>query len=601
MSKIKQLDAHTANMIAAGEVVERPMGVVKELVENAIDAGSTRITVTIEEGGMKKLTVTDNGCGMDMQDAQMCFERHATSKIQSDHDLWSIHTLGFRGEALPSIASVSKVTINTSDGNDSTQVVIAYGKKEKAGPYPCSQGTEISVEGLFYHTPARLKHMRSASYESSLIQDVIQKFALSHPEISFRLINDGRDAFRTSGQGNLLEVMFAVFGRSTAENAVEVSFEDFDYTVTGYVVKPSVTRASRNMMHIFLNGRMVRTYRLYKAVQDGYEGLLPDGRYPICVLNVEMDPHLLDVNVHPSKWEVRISKEMQLEVLLKDGVRKALFNEEVIDQVKPEPITYYQPISFEREDLERVEKPSVLLGKEKPVTTVASEVSNMEAIRNEAKEDEEILRALQKKMEEKKEKTEKEEIPVFPSMQVIGQFRKRYILCECEKGMAVIDAHEARRKCTYEKVFAQLEKPAVMVDLLVPITLHASDDQYQRIEEINRLLKPVSISFEPFGEGTLLIRSIPSWMKDMDPTVFLQDALDSLVEETTGDIVENLKNKVATAASRNTSEKNATLSMEDMRIIVDELSRCQNPYVNLSGKPIVMILDEKQLMKGFAG
>ena len=210
-------------------------------------------------------------------------------------------------------------------------------------------------------------------------------------------------------------------------------------------------------MHIFLNGRMVRTYRLYKAVQDGYEGLLPDGRYPICVLNVEMDPHLLDVNVHPSKWEVRISKEMQLEVLLKDGVRKALFNEEVIDQVKPEPITYYQPISFEREDLERVEKPSVLLGKEKPVTTVASEVSNMEAIRNEAKEDEEILRALQKKMEEKKEKTEKEEIPVFPSMQVIGQFRKRYILCECEKGMAVIDAHEARRKCTYEKVFAQLE------------------------------------------------------------------------------------------------------------------------------------------------
>ena len=175
------------------------------------------------------------------------------------------------------------------------------------------------------------------------------------------------------------------------------------------------------------------------------------------------------------------------------------------------------------------------------------------------------------------------------------------MLCECEKGMAVIDAHEARRKCTYEKVFAQLEKPAVMVDLLVPITLHASDDQYQRIEEINRLLKPVSISFEPFGEGTLLIRSIPSWMKDMDPTVFLQDALDSLVEETTGDIVENLKNKVATAASRNTSEKNATLSMEDMRIIVDELSRCQNPYVNLSGKPIVMILDEKQLMKGFAG
>ena len=183
MSKIKQLDAHTANMIAAGEVVERPMGVVKELVENAIDAGSTRIIVSIEEGGMKKLTVSDDGCGMDSEDAQMCFERHATSKIHSSNDLWSIHTLGFRGEALPSIASVARVTIRTSDGEDATQVVVAYGKKESAGPYPCNQGTEISVEGLFYQTPARLKHMRSASYEASLIQDVVQKFALSHPEI----------------------------------------------------------------------------------------------------------------------------------------------------------------------------------------------------------------------------------------------------------------------------------------------------------------------------------------------------------------------------------------------------------------------------------
>lgn len=608
MSKIKQLDAHTTNMIAAGEVVERPMGVVKELVENAIDAGSTRITVSIEEGGMKKVTITDNGCGMDATDAEMCFQRHATSKIHSENDLWSIHTLGFRGEALPSIAAVSRVTIVTSDGNDSTRIEVAYGKKESASPYPCNQGTEISVEGLFYHTPARLKHMRSASYESSLIQDVVQKFALSHPEISFRLVNDGRDAFRTSGQGDLLEVMFAVFGRGTVENAIEVSFEDFDYSVKGYIVKPSITRASRNLMHIFLNGRMVKTYRLFKAIQDGYAGLISEGRYPVCVLNIEMDPHLLDVNVHPSKWEVRISKEIQLEVLLKDGVRKALNNEEVIEEVKAEPVTYYQPISFDTEDLERTEKPSVSLKSEtKTLSVTAKEETSMvfpsfdaEAIRKEAEEDAKFLQSLQETLEEKKEKREREEdVPVFPSMTVIGQFRKRYILCECERGLAVIDAHEARRKIFYEKAEEKITSNVTMEDLLVPVTLHVTDDLYHRCEEINEVTKTVFITFEPFGEGTFLVRTLPSWLKNINIEQFLQDILDSFHEETTEDIMKNMKKKVAMAASRNVSAKKETLNREDMEAVLEDLEKCRNPFTAISGKPIVVVMDEKQFLKGF--
>ena len=608
MSKIKQLDAHTTNMIAAGEVVERPMGVVKELVENAIDAGSTRITVSIEEGGMKKVTITDNGCGMDATDAEMCFQRHATSKIHSENDLWSIHTLGFRGEALPSIAAVSKVTIVTSDGNDSTKIEVAYGKKESAGPYPCNQGTEISVEGLFYHTPARLKHMRSASYETSLIQDVVQKFALSHPEISFRLVSDGRDTFRTSGQGELLEVMFAVFGRATVENAMEVSFEDFDYSVKGYIVKPSITRASRNLMHIFLNGRMVKTYRLFKAVQDGYTGLIPEGRYPVCVLNIEMDPHLLDVNVHPSKWEVRISKEIQLEVLLKDGVRKALNNEEVIEEVKAEPVTYYQPISFDTEDMERTVKPSVSLKSAvEPLSVTAKEEQStftpsfdVDAIRKEAKEDAKFLQSLQETMEEKKEKREQEEdLPPFPSLSVIGQFRKRYILCECERGLAVVDAHEARRKAFYEKAEEKIRNNVTMEDLLVPVTLHVTDDLYQRCEEINAVTKTVSITFEPFGEGTFLVRTLPSWVKNINIEQFLQDILDSFHEETTEEVMKNMQKKVAMAASRNVSSKTETLSKEDMEVILEDLQKCRNPFTSLSGKPVIVIIDEKQFLKGF--
>ena len=608
MSKIKQLDAHTTNMIAAGEVVERPMGVVKELVENAIDAGSTRITVSIEEGGMKKVTITDNGCGMDATDAEMCFQRHATSKIHSENDLWSIHTLGFRGEALPSIAAVSKVTIVTSDGNDSTKIEVAYGKKESAGPYPCNQGTEISVEGLFYHTPARLKHMRSASYETSLIQDVVQKFALSHPEISFRLVSDGRDTFRTSGQGELLEVMFAVFGRATVENAMEVSFEDFDYSVKGYIVKPSITRASRNLMHIFLNGRMVKTYRLFKAVQDGYTGLIPEGRYPVCVLNIEMDPHLLDVNVHPSKWEVRISKEIQLEVLLKDGVRKALNNEEVIEEVKAEPVTYYQPISFDTEDMERTVKPSVSLKSAvEPLSVTAKEEQStftpsfdVDAIRKEAEEDAKFLQSLQETMEEKKEKREQEEdLPPFPSLSVIGQFRKRYILCECERGLAVVDAHEARRKAFYEKAEEKIRNNVTMEDLLVPVTLHVTDDLYQGCEEINAVTKTVSITFEPFGEGTFLVRTLPSWVKNINIEQFLQDILDSFHEETTEEVMKNMQKKVAMAASRNVSSKTETLSKEDMEVILEDLQKCRNPFTSLSGKPVIVIIDEKQFLKGF--
>lgn len=602
MSKIKQLDAHTANMIAAGEVVERPMGVVKELVENAIDAGSTRIIVSIEEGGMKKLTVSDDGCGMDSEDAQMCFERHATSKIHSSNDLWSIHTLGFRGEALPSIASVARVTIRTSDGEDATQVVVAYGKKESAGPYPCNQGTEISVEGLFYQTPARLKHMRSASYEASLIQDVVQKFALSHPEISFRLINDGRDAFRTSGQSDLLEVMYAVFGRSAVENAVACSFEDFDYQVSGYVVAPNVTRASRNLMHIFLNGRMVRTYRLYKAVQDGYHGLIPDGRYPLCVLNIEMDPHLLDVNVHPSKWEVRISKEIQLELLLKEGVAKALHQEEIIPENKPEPMTYFQPISLDFDEVQSVsEKPSVNLGPVKKAASVAMNAFVKEEIRRESAQDEAVLRALHEKMEVQKIKEEeKEERVPLPQLYVIGQYRKRFILCETQKGLAIVDGHQARRRTAYEKILKQMDASTTMIDLLVPVTIHVSDDICARLDEINALLKDLSLQMEMFGEDTLLIRSIPSWMKDGNVESFMEDLLESIKDDTSASVIRDIRHKTAAALSADLSQKQMSMTMDEMKLLIDQLSECDNPYVGVSGGAIIQIVDDGQLMKGFS-
>lgn len=607
MGKIKQLDTLTANMIAAGEVVERPMGVVKELVENAIDAGSTRIEVNITEGGIQRLSVIDNGCGMDAQDAQLCFGRHATSKIQSQNDLWSIHTLGFRGEALPSIASVSRMVLSTSDGKDATRVVVAYGNTESVTPYPCNQGTEISVEGLFYQTPARLKHMRSAAYEASLIQDVVSKFALSHPEIAFILRSDDRESFRTSGQGNLLEVVYQVFGRMAAENAIPVDFSDFDYSVKGYLIKPNITRASRTGMNLFLNGRMVRTYKLYKAVQDGYEDFIVKGRYPICVLDIAMDPHLLDVNVHPSKWEVRLSKEIQLETLIKNNVANMLRGTVLAPaaELREARQEYYQPISFDTDRLiqeaeyrkEQERRQSVV----EPVISTAQEVKVEKqeiTLEEEIKETEAELKRVSTQFEQEYPEY-KPQKQVFPPMEVIGQLHEKFILCATEKGLVIIDQHAAQERVHYEEYKTKLNQDPVMMDCLVPITIHAGNDLVRRVEEINAAVEDIHVVFEPFGKDTLVVHSVPVWMQDIDETQFLNDVIDLFKNDRDIKYARMEKKKIATMACHHSIRFNRSLTMDEMKEVVRQLSLCENPYHCPHGRPTFITLDEKTLVKEF--
>ncbi len=634
MGRIKQLDSQTTNMIAAGEVVERPMGVVKELVENAIDAGSTRISIIIEQGGISRITIQDNGCGMDSEDAEMAFHRHATSKIRGQNDLWTIGTLGFRGEALPSIASVSKVTLCTSDGKDSTRIVIEYGKTVSAASYPCNQGTEITVEDLFYQTPARLKHMRSGSYEASLIQDVVSRFALSHPEIAFHLINEGRDAFRTSGQGDLLEVMYAVFGRAAAENAIPVDFSDFDYHVTGYLVKPDVSRASRNMMNVFLNGRMVKTYKLYKAIQDGYEDFLPKGRFPLCVLSVEMDPHLLDVNVHPSKWEVRISKEIQLEYLIREQVRAALGGNDIapraeIHEVRQE---YYEPLSFDTDaltpvqpevkepepvytpapataaPLPQIEEVHVPVSTEDIPAPVPEETpgpllfdmseETRKQILAEQEEDAALLRQLNAQLEELNGTSEPEEPEyTMPMMEVIGQYKSQWILCSTDTGLAIVDQRGAMQRVNYEKFRRTLNQNPVMQDLLVPVTLVASDDLVQRIDELNSAASELRVEFEAFGRDTLMVRSVPAWMQEVDEERFLNDLIDEFRSDRELKYGHFAKDRIAAMASRSSVHTHQHMTMDEMKEIITQLSKCENPYKTPKGKNIFVILDEAELLK----
>lgn len=624
MGRIHQLDAQTANMIAAGEVVERPRGVAKELIENAIDAGSTQIVISAVKGGCEKLTVRDNGCGMDASDATACFGRHATSKIHSQNDLWNIHTMGFRGEALPSIASVSRVTLVTSDGNDCTRTVIEYGKLVKAEPYPCDQGTEISVEGLFYRTPARLKHLRSAAYETSLIQDLVMRFAMGHPDISFVMQSDGRETFRTSGDGNLQEVLFQCWGREPAENSLELKASDYDYTISGYIIKPTVTRASRNFMQIFLNGRMVHTFRLYSAVQEGYGGYLPADRYPMAVLDVEMDPHLVDVNVHPSKWEVRLSKENQLEYLLQDSIRATLENNHLEKaahtQRTPKMPSYYAQTSMDlsgttvEENQERTvpEEPSVDVQGEKSVQTLEDGpvhepapqplniYSGMEhpAVPDGLNKENKTATENYSAASSSETEQEQEERSLLPDIVLLGQLRDRWLIGTCEKGIALIDPRRAQARILYEQACQRLSLPGAMMELLVPATVQCGDAMVQRLEDLNHFSAPMGIVFEAFGHDTLRIRQVLVWMKDMNINQIGTDLIDAFQDEklSVTDARDSLARRLAYGGAMNNGKK---LSMDEMKELLRGLNECRNPWNDPAGRPVLVILDARDVAREF--
>lgn len=332
MGKIQVLDEHLANQIAAGEVVERPASIVKELVENAIDAKADKITVQLEEGGISYIRVSDNGSGMDREDAVIAFERHATSKIKRERDLFQIQTLGFRGEALPSIASVAKVELKTAEdaAELATSLTIEGGQLVQVEDTSRSRGTDVIVRDLFYNTPARLKYLKTVNTEVSQVADVMGRLALSCPELSFTLIHNGKELFRTPGDGKLLHVIHAIYGKQVASQMVSVAGEDGDFQLTGFLSKPEMTRSNRSYLSIILNGRYVRSIPISQSILRAYGTLLPSGRYPIGIVQIQMDPKLVDVNVHPTKLEVRLSKERELCQLIESTVQAALQQQRLV-------------------------------------------------------------------------------------------------------------------------------------------------------------------------------------------------------------------------------------------------------------------------------
>ena len=642
MGKINVLSEHLSNMIAAGEVVERPSGIVKELVENSIDAQAKSIAINIRQGGIESITITDDGEGMDAEDATTAFERHATSKMKDENDLWNIHTMGFRGEALPSIASVSHVFLQTNNGEESCEVEISYGKFMGAHPTACPLGTSIRVEHLFQRTPARFKHLKSPQYEFSLISEVVQKFALAYPEIRFTLTHDGRTVFQTKGSGNLREILMQMYDRSVAKSAIEIHGEDLDYQIHGMAVQPKYNRATKYFIFLFINRRMIRSYHLQKAVLDAYHPYMPKERFPIVVINVEMDAQLVDVNVHPSKWEIRLSKERQLEKLIYETLREALKKEiefVSIERKKEKPKVEVQSLSFtypENEELKQLtkevnesfssydpqrkmetqtvalpdlneQKEKSVLQKEDPVISESKRVERPKQnniLEKEAKPIMKEERVQQLDKEQPVGKEEKESVLTarehLPKLEVIGQFHKSYILAQGEDGLYIIDQHAAQERYHYEQIrCAILSGNIDTQQLLIPLQIETSMYAVSRLDELNECLSQLGIHFDSFGERTLICRSLPLWMKQVDETAFLVDMIDLWQQDQQINIVSLREHAIATMACHSSIRFNRSLTMEEMKKVLYDLDQCEQPFHCPHGRPTIICMKDEQLRKEF--
>ncbi|MBP3871549.1 MAG: DNA mismatch repair endonuclease MutL [Faecalicoccus sp.] len=596
MGKIHVLSEHLTNMIAAGEVVERPAGIVKECVENSIDAGAKVIEVEAYQGGIDRLVIQDDGSGMDPDDAHMAFQRHATSKMIDEEDLFNIQTMGFRGEALPSIASVAKVDLQTNDGTTSTQIRYSYGKLELEEQCSCPLGTRIEISGLFLKTPARFKHLKSTNYEFSIIADMVNKMALSHPDIRFKLSHDGKVVFQTTGNGNIQEILYQMYGREVAQAAVPFDGRSEDFHIHGYAVQPKISRATKYFMFITMNTRLIRSVPIQKAIVDAYSDFMPPNRFPIVVLQIDTDTQLVDVNVHPNKWEIRLSKQAQLLELIEKTIRETFIESLKTVEIKPRPQkTFEQPtlnFSYPTPQPRPVtEKKPVSFGFEeyKPVT------------QPEIKIEEEPL-YVPKPEEFVPEPVQEDEIgkEFFQHLQILGQHHDSYIICTNQHGLVIIDQHAAQERYHYEQLVDTLNNPVTQKQpLMVPVQLHVSADILAQLDKINESTAFFGLEFEQFGNDRILVREIPLWLQNVDQEPFLNDLLDYFVQNNTVDMKSLRKHVLATTACHSSIRFNRPLSMEEMKKVIVDLQNCRQPYHCPHGRPTVITFSDKDLFKEF--
>ncbi len=596
MAKIRQLDDVLSNKIAAGEVVERPSSVVKELVENSIDAHSSRIDIFIEDGGLQKIKVVDNGEGMEHIDAKMCFSRHATSKIKDDHDLFNIMTLGFRGEAIPSIASVSHFDLRTSTGQEGSFVKYEFGKYMSEGTCDLPQGTQITVTKLFQNVPARLKYLKSVNTEFAAIHQYIERIALAYPQIAIRLYHNNKTIFQTNGKGQLLEVIASMYGIATAKNMLPLSISNDDFEINGYISKIDTSRASKANIITLVNHRYVKNVMSIDAINNAYRSYLADNRYPIAIINIDIDPYLVDVNVHPSKLEVRFSKEHELRDLILSGVQDTLKQVDLKYQVKNKQTERekFKPqldqVSFDLEQTQLIipKESTTIISKEETALPIKTPI---------VKEKEEVYQVDHFK-EEKKLTPENK--PIKEKIYAKSQIHGTYLIGENEKGMYLVDQHAAQERINYEyykEQFSHLD--LTMQPLLVPLQFEYPMSEFLILEERKELLEKVGIFLDVFGEHGYILRNLPLWMKRIDENIFVDEMIQEVLHKNSLDVVVLQEHAIATLSCKASLKANTYLSPSDMQTIFDNLMRCDNPYVCPHGRPTILFYSDYELEKLF--
>lgn len=618
--KIQQLPDILANKIAAGEVVERPASVVKELVENSIDANSTWIKVEIQDAGLKQIKITDNGVGMTEEDCQRAFLRHATSKIKRESDLFHVKSLGFRGEALASIASVSKLVIKTSPGNEaSTYLSLEGGKVIEKKKADARQGTQVIVQDLFFNTPARLKYMKTIHTELSHITDLMNRLALAHPNIRFEATHNNKQLFYSTGNGDMLQVIAKVYGMHVAKKMMPVFKETLDFTINGYISRPEVTRASRSFISTIINGRYIKSLPLVHAIIRAYHTLLPIHRSPIVVLSIQMDPILVDVNVHPTKLEVRFSKEKELietiESMIKDKFRtKTLIPEHKITNIKKEESIQQtlelQPTN-DKNDIhvfnqmhhaERIKDNEQRtyfhqdLHDNKPdkpkhqMNITSLEDSSNHTVKNAhvLPEDEHIA-ALEQK-----------DVTRIPPLYAIGQYDGTYIVAQNEKGLYMVDQHAAQERIKYEFFKRKLGNPMNEVQqLLIPMTFEFSKKETLFIEEHQEALQKVGLFLESFGEQAYIIRSHPSWFPYGKEEEIIRELVEQVIRNGKINIESIREESAILMACKRSIKANHHLSRVDMDKLMEELRTCKDPFTCPHGRPIMIHFTKNEIEKMF--
>ena len=616
-----QLSDELSNKIAAGEVVERPASVVKELVENAIDANSTVIEIELEEAGLSKIRILDNGDGIASEDCLTAFKRHATSKIKTEQDLFRIRTLGFRGEALPSIASVSMLELKTSTGEEAgTHLKLRGGEIVHHELTSSRKGTELVIENLFFNTPARLKYMKTVNTELGNVTDVVNRLAMSHPEVSIRLMHQGRQLLYTNGSGDVRQVLAAIYGMAVARKMIPINVQSLDYEVNGYVALPEITRASRNYMSTIINGRFVKNYGLLKAVQQGYHTLLPIGRFPIVFLTITMDPLLVDVNVHPAKLEVRLSKEAELFELIEQGVKAAFKKQQLIpDAVVPtksksavQP-TQQQTFTFDHQSKPSGYQPSDTVREPSFKEAPARVDEIMPPVKTEVMRQGEELEPTFREIEHYEESVEEnapipepnrsakeQPEPRVPAMYPIGQMHGTYILAQNEKGLFIIDQHAAQERIKYEYFKRKLgEVDSEVQELLMPLTLEFSGNEALILEEYKDMLAEVGVFLEPFGQNSYIVRSHPQWFPKGEEQETIEEMIQQIFTMKRVNI-EKLREEAAIMMSCKGSIKaNHHLRNDEIFALLETLRKTTDPFTCPHGRPIIIHHSTYEMEKMF--